>query len=63
MWVLGEAGAIETCEGVVFRVSSLGTYVSGVVGLAGRALARCLGIAEASLSLSLSLTLGAASRN
>jgi hypothetical protein len=38
-----------------FRVSSVKTYVLGVVAVLVKAGSRCLSIAEASLSLSLSL--------
>jgi hypothetical protein len=39
-----------------FRVSPLGTDVMGMVAAEGSPLGRCLGVAESSLSLSLSLS-------
>jgi hypothetical protein len=57
-----ERDRILIVEGEGFRVGSLGTDVSRVVVPARSGVARCVGIADASLSLSLSLVLGGARR-
>jgi hypothetical protein len=53
--VPGRGTQIVSFEGEEFRVSSLRTGVSGVVASLLRGVTRCVGIADASLSLSLSL--------
>jgi hypothetical protein len=57
-----ERDRIVIFEGEGFRVSSSGTGVAGAVALPAGGVARCIGIADASLSLSLSLVGGGSSR-